>query len=255
MTTAIDFADGSEVLAEAWRRFRDENDPAAREQLIVHYSPIVKFVASRLAAGLPSSVDTGDLVSAGVFGLMDALDRFEPDRGAKFETFAIPRVRGAVLDGLRQLDWVPRSVRRKARAVETAIASLEATLHRTPTDEEIARELDISSVELQRWLAGIAVANVGPLEHLMATGRGEVTVSSTDGTPGAAMEDRELRHAMRAEVRRLPERERTVIALYYGEGLTLHEIGEVLGVTESRVSQIHTKAVLVLRSRLNAAGH
>lgn len=255
MTTAIDPGDGSAVLADAWERFRTEHDPSAREQLIVHYSPIVKFVASRLAAGLPSSVDTGDLVSAGVFGLMDALDRFEPDRGAKFETFAIPRVRGAVLDGLRQLDWVPRSVRRKSRAVEGAIATLESTLHRTPTDDEIAAELDISPTELHRWLAGIAVGNVGPLEHLMATGRGEVTVSTTDGTPGAAMEERELRHAMRAEVRRLPERERTVIALYYGEGLTLHEIGDVLGVTESRVSQIHTKAVLVLRSRLNAAGH
>jgi RNA polymerase sigma factor for flagellar operon FliA len=253
---SLDAGDGSDVLADAWRRFRSDHDLAAREQLIVHYSPIVKFVASRLAAGLPSSVDTGDLVSAGVFGLMDALDRFDPDRGAKFETFAIPRVRGAVLDGLRQLDWVPRSVRRRARSVEGAIAILEATLHRTPTDDEIATELDITPTELQRWLAGIAVANVGPLEHLMATGRGEVSATSgADGVPGIEMEERELRHAMRAEVRRLPERERTVIALYYGEGLTLNEIGEVLGVTESRVSQIHTKAVLVLRSRLNAAGH
>jgi RNA polymerase sigma factor for flagellar operon FliA len=139
--------------------------------------------------------------------------------------------------------------------VESAIASLESTLHRTPTDEELADALEISGTELQRWLAGIAVANVGPLEHLMATGRGEVTASTMDGTPGLAIEERELRHAMRAEVRRLPERERTVIALYYAEGLTLHEIGDVLGVTESRVSQIHTKAVLILRSRLNAAGH
>jgi len=254
MTT--ESVDGSDVLADAWQRFREHQDPTAREQLIVHYSPIVKFVASRLAAGLPSSVDTGDLVSAGVFGLMDALDRFDPDRGAKFETFAIPRVRGAVLDGLRQLDWVPRSVRRRIRAVEGAIAQLESTLHRTPTDEELATALEISATELQRWLASIAVANVGPLEHLMATGRGEVThPADAMGVPGAALEERELRRAMRAEVRRLPERERTVIALYYGEDLTLAEIGAVLGVTESRVSQIHTKAVLVLRSRLNAAGH
>ncbi len=248
--------DGSAVLTEAWRRFRDDHDPVAREQLIVHYSPLVKFVASRLAAGLPASVDTGDLISAGVFGLMDALDRFDPERGAKFETFAIPRVRGAVLDGLRQLDWVPRSVRRHARAVESAIAGLEATLHRTPTDEELAHELEIAPDELQRWLTGIAVANVGPLEHLMATGRGDIaSTAHGEGIPGAEMEERELRHAMRAEVRKLPERERTVVALYYGEGLTLAEIGAVLGVTESRVSQIHTKAVLVLRSRLNAAGH
>lgn len=251
----VDASDGSVVIGEAWRRFREDADPAARELLIVHYSPLVKFVASRLAAGLPASVDTGDLISAGVFGLMDALDRFDAERGAKFETFAIPRIRGAVLDGLRQLDWVPRSVRRHARAVESAIAELEAALHRTPTDEELAAELEISPGELQRWLNGIAVANVGPLEHLMATGRGDVTNAGAEGVPGAEFEDRELRHAMRAEVRRLPERERTVIALYYSEGLTLAEIGAVLGVTESRVSQIHTKAVLVLRSRLNAAGH
>lgn len=254
MSTGLD--DASAELLDAWRRYRDDADLAAREQLIVHYSPIVKFVASRLAAGLPSSVDTSDLVSAGVFGLIDALERFDPERGAKFETFAIPRVRGAVLDGLRALDWVPRSVRRKARDVEGAIAKLEASLHRAPSDDEVADALSISPTEFQKWLAAIAVANVGPLEHLMATGRGEPGPSHrVDGSPGVELEERELRHAMRAEVRRLPERERTVIALYYGEGLTLHEIGEVLGVTESRVSQIHTKAVLVLRSRLSAAGH
>ena len=149
-------------LEDCWQRWFDRRDPVARERIIVHYSPLVKFVAGRVGAGLPNSVDAGDLVSAGVFGLIDAVERFDPARGVKFETFAVPRIRGAVFDGLRSLDWVPRSVRRKARAVETAIASLEATLHRTPTDEEIARELDISSVELQRWLAGIAVANVGP---------------------------------------------------------------------------------------------
>lgn len=242
----------------AWERWHDSRDPKARERLIVHYSPLVKFVAGRLGAGLPNSVDIGDLVGAGVFGLIDAIERFDPSRGFKFETFAIPRIRGAILDGLRALDWVPRSVRTRARSVEAAIAKLEARLHRSPTDEEIAQELGVTGEEFQRWLANIAVATVGPLDHLLAQGAPEPRpvdgVASSMPTPAGALEDAELRRAMKMEVRRLPERERTVLVLYYDEGLTLNEIGAVLGVTESRVSQIHTKAVLHLRSRLQASG-
>jgi RNA polymerase sigma factor for flagellar operon FliA len=177
---------------------------------------------------------------------MDAIDRFDAERGVKFETFAIPRIRGAILDGLRSLDWVPRSVRARSRAVQDAMARLEVRLQRSPNDDELAEELGVSADELQRWLASIAVATVGPLDHVLVTG--------VDPGPQAAVEDAELRHTMRSEVRNLPERERTVLALYYDEGLTLSEIGQVLGVTESRVSQIHTKAVLQLRSRMMAAG-
>lgn len=234
------------MLDHLWQRWWQQRDTRARERLIVHYSPLVKFVAGRLGAGLPDSVDVGDLVGSGVFGLMDAIDRFDATRGVKFETFAIPRIRGAILDGLRSLDWVPRSVRARSRAVQEAMARLESRLQRSPNDDELAEELGVSGEELQRWLSSIAVATVGPLDHVL--------VSGVDPGPQAVVEDAELRHTMRSEVRNLPERERTVLALYYDEGLTLSEIGQVLGVTESRVSQIHTKAVLQLRSRLMAAG-
>ena len=234
------------MIDHAWQRWWQQRDPRARERLIVHYSSLVKFVAGRLGAGLPDSVDVGDLVGSGVFGLMDAIDRFDADRGVKFETFAIPRIRGAILDGLRSLDWVPRSVRSRSRAVQDAMARLEARLHRSPNDEELADELGLTPDELQRWLSSIAVATVGPLDHVLVTG--------SDPGPQAVVEDAELRRSMRSEVRNLPERERTVLALYYDEGLTLSEIGNILGVTESRVSQIHTKAVLQLRSRLVASG-
>jgi RNA polymerase sigma factor for flagellar operon FliA len=212
----------------------------------------VKFVAGRLAAGLPKTVDTGDLVSAGVFGLMNAIDKFDPANGAKFETYAIPRIRGAILDGLRALDWVPRSVRSRSRSVQDAIAALEHQLGRTPTDEEISAELKISVEELEKWLSDIAAGSVGPLDHVAM----DNTAAEADAQiqPGRAMEEGELRAAMRAEISKLPEREQAILILYYEDGLTLSEIGEALGVTESRISQIHTKAVLQLRSRLAAAG-
>lgn len=245
------------ALERAWQTWTERRDPAAREQLIVHYSPIVKFVAGRLAAGLPANVDTGDLISAGVFGLMDALDRFDAAVGAKFETYAIPRIRGAILDGLRALDWVPRSVRQRSRAIESAISSLEHRLGRAATDDELADELGIDGDELQRWLASVAVASVGPLDHLMAANpavEARPLVGLPDESPTSVVEERELRQVMRDEIRGLPDRERTVLALYYDEGMTLAEIGSVLGVTESRISQIHTKAVLLLRTRLAALG-
>lgn len=235
------------TLDSAWRHWHDGRDDRAREWLVVNYSGLVKFVAGRLAAGLPRSVDTGDLVSSGVFGLMNAIDRFDPSHGVKFETFAVPRIRGAILDSLRALDWVPRQVRSRSRSVQNAIAELEHTLGRAPTEDEIAEQLGIDADELQKWLADIAVASVGPLDHLVAD-----SAPHSDGAD-ATVEERSVRDHMREEIKRLPERERTVLVLYYDENLTLAEIGEVLGVTESRVSQIHSKAVLQLRSRLAAA--
>lgn len=244
----------------AWAAWHGSRDQAAREWLVVHYASLVKFVAGRLAAGLPRSVDTGDLVSAGVFGLMGAIERFDPSNGAKFETYAIPRIRGAILDGLRALDWVPRSVRSRARNVQDAIATLEHELGRTPTDDEIAAELKIEVVELESWLADIAAGSVGPLDHValddvqVRTPGAAGSSIGADSEPGRAIEEGELREAMRAEIRRLPEREQAVLVLYYDDGLTLAEIGDALGVTESRISQIHTKAVLQLRARLAASG-
>ena len=240
------------TIETAWETFHESQEPTARDWLVVHYASLVKFVAGRLAAGLPRTVDTGDLVSAGVFGLMNAIDKFDPDNGAKFETYAIPRIRGAILDGLRALDWVPRSVRSRSRSVQDAIASLEHELGRTPTDEEIAAELKITTEELEKWLADIAAGSVGPLDHVAMDNT--PMEHEAEMQPGKAMEDGELRDVMRGEISKLPEREQAILILYYEDGLTLAEIGDALGVTESRVSQIHTKAVLQLRSKLAAAG-
>jgi RNA polymerase sigma factor for flagellar operon FliA len=247
------------TVEEAWQRWSTDRDAQAREWLVVHYASLVKFVAGRLAAGLPKRVEIGDLVSAGMFGLMDAVEKFDPLRGFKFETYAVPRIRGAILDGLRALDWVPRSVRSRARRVERAISDLEHSLKRAPTDDELAAALGIGTAELDQWLSDVAAGTVGPLDHLVAdrSGGGTHDAPRTGMTPPtspeAAVEADAVREVMRREITRLPERERVVLALYYDENLTLQQIGDVLGVTESRVSQIHSKAVLRLRARLSAA--
>jgi RNA polymerase sigma factor for flagellar operon FliA len=248
-TKMLDDAD----LRMQWTRWLTRRNLAARDHLIVHYSPLVKFVAGRVGAGLPASVDRGDLVGSGVIGLIDAMERYDASHGVKFETFAVPRIRGAIYDSLRKLDWVPRSIRSQARSVEAAISQLEHELGRAPTDDEIAEHLQISSDELDRWLVAIASTTVGPLDRAIETGA-EPAALDGPGSPSAMFEDLELGQIMRAEIRKLPEREKLVLSLYYDEGLTLAEIGQVLEVTESRVSQIHTKSVLHLRSRLTAAG-
>ncbi|MBK8333469.1 MAG: FliA/WhiG family RNA polymerase sigma factor [Acidimicrobiaceae bacterium] len=242
-------------LEDCWQRWFDRRDPIARDRIIVHYSPLVKFVAGRVGAGLPNSVDAGDLVSAGVFGLIDAVERFDPARGVKFETFAVPRISGAVFDGLRSLDWVPRSVRSRAREVENAFQDLEGKMGRGPTDEELAVHLKISATEFQKWLASIASTTVGPLDRALVAGvEPRALTGDVPDSPAALVEEGEVKRLVKVELRRLPEREKLVLTLYYDEGLTLSEIGSILGVTESRVSQIHTKAVLHLRARLSATG-
>jgi RNA polymerase sigma factor for flagellar operon FliA len=242
-------------LQMQWTRWVNRRNSAARDHLIVRYSPLVKFVAGRVGAGLPSSVDSGDLISSGVFGLIDAIERFDPNFGVKFETFAVPRIRGAIYDGLRQLDWVPRSVRSRARSVEKAFSELEHKLGRGPTDEELSDHLRITPEDLTKWLSAIARTTIGPLDRAIAAGaEPSAPDDAVSGSPSAVVEVRELSLIMRNEIKKLPEREKLVLSLYYDEGLTLSEIGEVLGVTESRVSQIHTKSILHLRSRMAAAG-
>jgi RNA polymerase sigma factor for flagellar operon FliA len=245
-------------LQDLWREFKKSGARGAREQLIVHYSPLVKYVASRVATGLPSSVEQADLVQYGMFGLMDALDKFDLGREIKFETYAIPRIRGAIIDELRSLDWVPRSVRFKAREVERAYAELEAKLKRAPSDEEMAGHLGVSLPELHDILTQISFLTVAALEEVVSTGadRGE-SLSLLDTLadmgqpdPVSGLEGNETRMMLASSINALSEREKMVITLYYFEGLTLAEIGEVLGVTESRVCQIHTKAVGQLRNFL-----
>jgi RNA polymerase sigma factor for flagellar operon FliA len=229
-----------------------------RERLVVAYSPLVKYVAGRTAAGLPAHIEEADLVSYGMVGLISAIERFDPSREIKFETYAIMRIKGAIIDELRTLDWVPRSVRSRAREVERANAKLEHTLQRAPTDNEIAVELDISIDELNDSLIAISHASMVALDELWSVSDSsgdqvslmETIEDSRAPDPAKALDMGDLKDRIAESIARLPEREKLVIALYYYENLTLREIGEVLGVTESRVSQLHTKAVLRLRSRM-----
>ena len=205
-------------------------------------------------------MEQADLVSYGILGLIDALAKFDPDRGFKFETYAISRIKGSMLDQLRANDWVPRSVRTKARTLEHAVADVQAREHRAPTDEELATELGCSEEQLRTMLGQVSFTGLVALDDLLGHGRDESggTIADTlaDAGPGplAAYEVTEVRERLNASIRALPERERTVVGLYYYEGLTLAEIGSILGVTESRVCQIHTKAVLSLKARLVASG-
>ncbi len=245
-------------LRDLWRRYKDDGDERARERLVVAYSPLVKYVSGRMASGLPAHVDEADLISYGLVGLINAIERFEPARAVKFETYAMTRVKGAIIDELRTLDWVPRSVRARARQIERANAKLEHTLQRAPTDEEMAAELDLSVEEFQSALLQISTSTVAALDELWTVGDSsgdqvsllDTLTDENAPDPAAVMDQTELKERIAEAIRRLPERERLVIALYYYENLTLREIGDVLSVTESRVSQLHTKAVLRLRSRL-----
>lgn len=222
----------------------------------------MKYVAGRVSVGLPPNVEQADFVSSGIFGLIDAIEKFDPTRSIKFETYAITRIRGAMIDELRALDWIPRSVRQKARAVERAYATLEAALRRTPSEAEVAAEMDISLEELHSVFSQLSLANVVALEELLHVGgEGGDRLSLMDtledtaaDDPVEVAEDHELRRLLARAINTLPEREKTVVTLYYYEGLTLAEIGHVLGVTESRVSQIHTKSVLQLRAKLADVG-
>ena len=245
-------------LKDLWRRYKTSGDERARERLVVAYSPLVKYVAGRMGSGLPAHVEEADLISYGLGGLISAIERFDISREIKFETYAITRIRGSIIDELRTLDWVPRSVRAKAREIERANMKLEARLQRAPTDEEMASELSMSLEEFHEALLQISNSTIVALDELwnVSDSTGD-SVSLLDTLPDrgapdpqALVDQSELRDRIADAIAALPEREKLVVALYYYENLTLREIGEVLGVTESRVSQLHTKAVLRLRSKL-----
>ena len=246
-------------IDKLWGDYTRSRSQDARDRLIVQYSPLVKYVAGRVGVGLPRNVEQADLASFGVFGLIDAIEKFDPERGYKFETYAIARIKGAILDELRSIDWVPRSVRSKARNLERAMAKLESENHRAPTDAEVANEMGITENQLQTTLSQISFVGVAALDEMLSGGdRGEsVTLGDTVADQGAGpmgvFEVEEMRQILADSINRMPEREKIVLTLYYYEGLTLAEIGRVLGVTESRVCQIHTKAVLQLRSKITAA--
>jgi RNA polymerase sigma factor for flagellar operon FliA len=242
-------------IVALWRQYGDTHDQGLRDRLMMHYAPLVKYVAGRVGTGLPAHVDVADLVQSGIFGLADAIEKFEPERGLKFETYAMQRIRGAILDELRSQDWVPRSVRGRARDVERALERLGNKLQRTPTDAEIAAELQIGVSELHDLYAQFQLTSVVALDELMVAGRGDTSLAETlpdDGAddPVASLVDRDNRRQLADAIAQLSERDRIVVSLYYFENLTLAEIGKVLKVTESRVCQLHTRAVLRLRTKL-----
>jgi RNA polymerase sigma factor for flagellar operon FliA len=242
---------------ELWIQYRKKRDPKIREAFIKQYAPLVKYVAGKVAVGMPHNVEFDDLVGFGVFGLLDAIDKFDPDKNVKFKTYAVTRIRGAIFDELRSIDWVPRSVRQKTREVEDAIGALEAQLGRTATDQEIASSMGMDEVEYQKTIMKISVTSILSLDDMWFSGDENDKVSIGDNiespssmNPDVVVEKEEIRRVIVEAINDLPEKEKKILVLYYYEDLTLKEIGQVLEVTESRVSQLHTKAILRLRSKL-----
>ncbi|MEO6821934.1 MAG: RNA polymerase sigma factor WhiG [Candidatus Nanopelagicales bacterium] len=254
-------ADGDAALRELWEQFKSAPDQALRDRLILHYSPLVKYVAGRVGVGLPPNIEQADLVSYGIFGLIDAIEKYDLERAIKFETYAISRIRGAIIDELRSIDWIPRSVRSKAREVEKAYQALEAKLQRTPTEAEVAGEMGVRLEDLHSIFSQVSYVNVVALDEMLHAGgeKGDkVTLGDTledikAEDPVGVFESEETKFILSKAINTLPEREKIVVTLYYYEGLTLAEIGKVLGVTESRICQMHTKAVLQLRAKLSDA--
>ena len=229
-----------------------------RDRLILHYAPLVKYVAGRVGSGLPAHVEQADLVSYGTFGLIDAITRYEPTREVKFESYAMARIRGAIIDELRSTDWIPRSVRMKARQFERTVAELEGRLQRTPDRRRGRRRRwtwtsrrSASSSASCPWSTSSPSTSCSPTTTAAARpGSVDTLQDSTALDPQAMAEHGEARQLLARAVEQLPEREKVVVSLYYFEGLTLADIGRVLGVTESRICQLHTKAVLHLRTKL-----
>jgi len=242
---------------ELWRDYKLRNDREARDTLIVRYAPLVKYVAGRVAVNLPKSVDEGDLIGYGTLGLIDAIERFDPARGVKFETYAIARIRGSMIDGLRSMDWVPVSVRHRNRNLEQVVRDLENQLGRSATDEEVAEALGITVQEYAQRIQDMAGSAVLSLEDVWGNpDEGEAPTRMAEVKDEKALDPLDeaewnsRREALAKSIERLPPREKLVVTLYYFEGLTVKEIAYVLKVSPSRVSQLHTKAVIRLRGAL-----
>jgi len=240
-----------------WERYMETGEQILRDYFVVKYAPLVKYIAGKVVMGMPQNIEFDDLVSYGVFGLIDAIGKFNPERGIKFKTYAMTRIRGAIFDELRSIDWIPRSIRQKAKQVEQIISELENKLGRTVEDEEIAKEMGVSNQELQQLLNKLSGTSIISLNDVWYLGEDndELSILETleapeNLSPEVLVEKQEIKEFIIDAIKKLPEKEKKVIVLYYYEDLTLREIGEVLEVTESRVSQLHTKAIMRLRGRL-----
>jgi len=243
---------------ELWDKYKKTGDSLLREKIILKYSSLVKYIAGRIALNMPPHIEFDDLVSYGIFGLIDAIEKFDPDRGIKFKTYAATRIRGAIYDELRVLDWIPRSVRQKAKELEDTYSLIENKLGRSAKDKEVADMMGISLDELNVLIKEVSCTTVISLDDIWHIGDDDDEISISDtvvGTtvsrPETDLEKEEIKKLIIDSIGKLPEREKQIIALYYYEGLTLKEIGKVLSVTESRISQLHTKAILRLKGRLN----
>jgi len=236
---------------ELWVYYKATGDPLARERLILHYAPMVTRIARRIRTGLPNTIDQNDLIGDGMIGLFDAIEKFDPNRAIKFETYAGQRVKGAIFDQLRNEAWVPRRVRDELKTVDRARRALETTLQRTPTDAEVGAACSRTVREVRDRRRPVTVLSLDtPVHDGDDADRGSLADTLADDT---LTDDTELKHEVRKAVRALPERDRIVITLYYFEGLTLAEIGRVLSLTEGRISQIHNRAAALLRTALAAA--
>ncbi len=242
---------------QLWAEFKKTRSPALRDKFIRQYMPLVKYVAGKVSVGMPGSVDFDDLVGFGQFGLLDAINKYDPDKNVKFKTYAVTRIRGAIFDEMRQLDWVPRSVRQKSREIEDTITELESRLGRTASDNEIAKEMNMSEEEFQQTVMKVSGTSVLSLNDVWYSGDdsdhmsiGDSIESPTSMNPDVQVEREEIRKVIIQAINELPEKEKMVIVLYYHEDLTFKEIGQVLDVSESRISQLHTKANLRLRAKL-----
>jgi RNA polymerase sigma factor for flagellar operon FliA len=242
---------------EMWIEYQKTHTTALRDAFIRQYMPLVKYVAGKVATGLPGSIEFDDLVGFGQFGLLDAISKFDPEKNVKFKTYAVTRIRGAIFDELRQLDWVPRSVRAKSREIEETIGDLEAKLGRPATDAEIAAKMGLSEAEFLQTILKISGTSVVSLNDAWYSGDDSERVSMVDSiesppsmNPDVIVEREEVRRVIAEAIGELPEKEKMVLILYYHEDLTFKEIGQVLNVSESRISQLHTKANLRLKAKL-----
>ena len=242
---------------ELCNEYKETRSPDLRDKIIRQYMPLVKYVAGKVSVGMPSSVEFDDLVGFGQFGLLDAIEKYDPDKNVKFKTYAVTRIRGAIFDELRQLDWVPRSVRQKSREIEDTIGDLEARLGRSASDAEIAGKLGVSEEEYQQTVMKLSGTSVLSLNDVWYSGNdndhmsiGDSIESPSSLNPDVIVEREEIRKIIIQAINELPEKEKMVIVLYYHEDLTFKEIGQVLEVSESRISQLHTKANLRLRAKL-----